>query len=180
MSSIVEAKNSTNLFIFFDTELDSLQEHILLLFSKQPKIIGKTRLQKLIFLMDQEIFDLASFGFEPYKFGPYSSKLLAAMDELMELGLIKETINEYCEPERYVTEYEISSDGLEDDNEKIQLHELAKKLNGGGHAGASGGFCELYEDALLTISKWATTHELTLSTNKLKVTYCYKEADWFN
>ena len=113
MLSTIETLNTHNLFTYFDTDLDCLQEHIILLFSKQPKIIGKTRLQKLIFLMNQEIFATADFEFEPYKFGPYSSKLLAAMDELMELGLIKEAINEYCEPDRYVTEYEISSDGLE-------------------------------------------------------------------
>ena len=65
MSSIVESTNIHNLFSFFDTELDCRQEHILLLFSKQPRIIGKTRLQKLIFLMDREIFDISGFDFEP-------------------------------------------------------------------------------------------------------------------
>lgn len=120
MSSTIESTTSQDLFTYFDTDLDCLQEHILLLFSKQPKIIGKTRLQKLIFLMNQEIFDRAEFEFEPYKFGPYSSKLLAAMDELMELGLIKEAINEYCEPDRFISEYEISSDGLERADQLIQ------------------------------------------------------------
>ncbi|MCE7733347.1 MAG: hypothetical protein GPJ54_00620 [Candidatus Heimdallarchaeota archaeon] len=58
--------------------------------------------------------------------------------------------------------------GLSDDeNKNIQLHELAKELNGGGHAGASGGFSESYEYALSTITKWAADHKLTLSSNKL-------------
>ncbi|MCE7733348.1 MAG: hypothetical protein GPJ54_00625 [Candidatus Heimdallarchaeota archaeon] len=120
MSSKIESPKIHDLFSFFDTDLDCLQEHILLLFSKQPRIIGKTRLQKLIFLMNQEIFNTAQFDFEAYKFGPYSSKLLSAMDELMELGLIKEAVNEYCEPDRYVTEYEISSDGLDRADQLIQ------------------------------------------------------------
>jgi len=94
MASSIESLNFHCLSTFFDTELDSLQENILLLFSKQPRIIGKTRLQKLIFLMDREILDKSHFDFEPYKYGPYSSKLLAAMDELLELGLIKEVVNE--------------------------------------------------------------------------------------
>lgn len=58
--------------------------------------------------------------------------------------------------------------GLTDnENENIQLHELAKELNGGGHAGASGGFSASYEDAISKISKWATDHKLTLSLNRL-------------
>ncbi|MHA2100648.1 MAG: hypothetical protein ACW99A_18385 [Candidatus Kariarchaeaceae archaeon] len=109
-----------NLFSYFETELDFVHEQILLLFSKQPRIIGKTRLQKLIFLMDKEILKGSRFEFEAYKFGPYSVKLLAAMDELMELGLIKEVVNEFCEPDRYVTEYEISSAGLERADQLIQ------------------------------------------------------------
>lgn len=120
MASSIESISFDNLDTFFDMELDFIQENILLLFSKQPRIIGKTRLQKLIFLMDRKILDKSYFDFEPYKFGPYSSKLLAAMDELMELGLIKEQINEYCEPDKYVTEYEISADGLERADQLIQ------------------------------------------------------------
>jgi nanoRNase/pAp phosphatase (c-di-AMP/oligoRNAs hydrolase) len=53
------------------------------------------------------------------------------------------------------------------ENDNIQLHELANGLNGGGHAGASGGFSASYKDAISKISKWATDHKLSLSSNKL-------------
>ncbi|OLS21398.1 MAG: hypothetical protein HeimC2_33640 [Candidatus Heimdallarchaeota archaeon LC_2] len=119
MSIAIEPCKSNNLLDFFETELDYHQQLILLVFSKQHRIIGKTRLQKLIFLMDNEILGKPIFQYEPYKFGPYSAKLIAAMDELMELGLIKEKFNEYREPEIYVTEYEISAIGLEKANQMI-------------------------------------------------------------
>ena len=119
MAITFEACNSNNLFDFFDTELNYHQQLILFVFSKQHRIIGKTRLQKLVFLMDNEILGEPIFHYEPYKFGPYSAKLIAAMDELMELGLIKEKFNEYSDPDIYVTEYEISAIGLEKANQMI-------------------------------------------------------------
>lgn len=120
MSTVIGIDNSHNLFNFFETELNYDQRLVLLVFSKQNRIIGKTRLQKLFFLMDHEILGKPVFHYEPYKFGPYSTKLLAAMDELMELGLIKEKINEYREPDLFVTEYEISAIGLERANQLVQ------------------------------------------------------------
>lgn len=54
-----------------------------------------------------------------------------------------------------------------EENENIQLHKLANELNGGGHAGASGGFSESFDEAMSKISKWATGHNLTVSSNKI-------------
>ncbi|MFV2016724.1 MAG: hypothetical protein ACC656_14935, partial [Candidatus Heimdallarchaeota archaeon] len=53
------------------------------------------------------------------------------------------------------------------DNQTILLHKIAKEMNGGGHAGASGGFSKSYEDALTVITKWAKQHNLAISENKL-------------
>lgn len=104
---------SHSLIDFFDYDLTQNQECLLFLFTKMRKIIGKTRLQKLFFLLDQEVFDRSLFDYKAYKYGPYSTNLLAAMDELLELGLIREKITEYSNPENFVSEYEITENGIE-------------------------------------------------------------------
>ena len=54
-------------------------------------VSGITRLQKLIFLLDQEqeVRPEDGFDFEPYKAGPYSPKLYDDLELLENLGLIK-------------------------------------------------------------------------------------------
>jgi uncharacterized protein YwgA len=60
-------------------------------------IIGKTRFQKLIFLINVEIKNKIkdsqiSFDFIPFRYGPYSSKLNSIIYEMVEEGLIKRDI----------------------------------------------------------------------------------------
>jgi hypothetical protein len=56
------------------------------------KINGITRLQKYLFLLEREggLTELpgGGFGFEPYKAGPYSSKLYDDLELLENLGLV--------------------------------------------------------------------------------------------
>ena len=54
-------------------------------------VSGITRLQKLLFLLDQEqeVRPEGGFDFEPYKAGPYSPKLYDDLELLENLGLIK-------------------------------------------------------------------------------------------
>jgi nanoRNase/pAp phosphatase (c-di-AMP/oligoRNAs hydrolase) len=47
------------------------------------------------------------------------------------------------------------------------LNKLAEKLNGGGHAGASGGFSKTYENAIEIIKEWAYKNQLSIYENQL-------------
>jgi hypothetical protein len=49
----------------------------------------------------------------------------------------------------------------EDLNQQIQLNELAILMNGGGHAGASGGFTSTIDEALYVVKKWAVDKKLS-------------------
>ncbi|MHA2029677.1 MAG: hypothetical protein ACW99Q_09830, partial [Candidatus Kariarchaeaceae archaeon] len=55
----------------------------------------------------------------------------------------------------------------EKENNTIQLNKLAEKLNGGGHAGASGGFSKTYENAIEIIKEWAYKNQLSIYENQL-------------
>jgi uncharacterized protein YwgA len=57
---------------------------------------GRTRLQKLVFLMEQELdevsaasLDSPDYNFIPYDYGPFSKKLYDDLDSLEEAGLIE-------------------------------------------------------------------------------------------
>lgn len=59
-------------------------------------IEGRTRLQKLVFLMEQELDDeigrliqSPDYNFVPYDYGPFSKQLYNDLDSLEEAGLIK-------------------------------------------------------------------------------------------
>lgn len=70
----------------------------------QP-VTGRTRLQKVLFLLEKEQ-KLAShlkstFDFEPWKFGPYSAELLRDIEFLENVGLLKsKSVGLLGEPER--------------------------------------------------------------------------------
>jgi uncharacterized protein YwgA len=51
-------------------------------------IKGKTRLQKIIFLLQQEL-GITIFEFKPYRFGPFSSQLNEIIDSLLNQGLLQ-------------------------------------------------------------------------------------------
>lgn len=53
-------------------------------------IVGVTRLQKLLFLVEKEgQVNLKDSDFEPYKFGPFSRKVQDDIDFLVNLGYIE-------------------------------------------------------------------------------------------
>lgn len=57
-------------------------------------IIGNTRLDKMIFLLEKETAFakyLKDFSYEPYNFGPYSSEVFDAIQALRSAGLVKLT-----------------------------------------------------------------------------------------
>lgn len=83
-------------------------------------IIGRTRLQKLVFLIEMEFQESEgqlplspnSYNFEPYDYGPFSKELYQDIDSLEEQNLVEELREEYREGEvRY--EYNINDKGEE-------------------------------------------------------------------
>jgi uncharacterized protein YwgA len=70
---------------------------LLLLFSNNSIIVGNTRLQKLLFLIEKEkgiIAQNADFGFEAYKFGPASKELYDDLEFLVNIGYIQRSNDE--------------------------------------------------------------------------------------
>ena len=64
-------------------------------------IEGRTRLQKLMFLLQQDvgpkelISEAQEYGYTPYKMGPYSQRLTQVLEELQSAGIIKAERLEY-------------------------------------------------------------------------------------
>jgi len=84
---------------------------LFLYFAEDNCIYGKTRVQKMVFLFEKEIWDDFKFdkfiskeqlpSFEPYDFGPFTTEIYSDLDFLESLGYIK--INE-VNPEENSTE----------------------------------------------------------------------------
>jgi len=63
--------------------------------SEEDQVEGRTRLQKLVFLMEQELdevpaasLDSPDYNFIPYDYGPFSKELYDDLDSLEEAGFI--------------------------------------------------------------------------------------------
>ncbi|MCH8905710.1 MAG: hypothetical protein IH840_01370 [Candidatus Heimdallarchaeota archaeon] len=110
-----------DLLEFFGPQLDQPQGNLLIYFRFQPKIIGRTRLQKLMFLYEREVLHQNLFDYTPYKYGPFSGSLTSAMDELIELGMIREQIRNYSNPNfGSSSRYEITDEGIAMANRMIE------------------------------------------------------------
>jgi len=77
----------------------------------QQRIDGRTRLQKLVFLAQEETStELPSeYTFIPYDYGPFSANLLHEVDELKKEGYITERKVTLTDGEKYV--YELTDAG---------------------------------------------------------------------
>lgn len=83
-----------------------------LLANKETPIVGTTRLQKLLFLVEKEKHIMGdendgSFDFKPYKFGPFSQKLCDDIEFLVNLGYIEKS------GESQIVDQAISLDDIE-------------------------------------------------------------------
>lgn len=56
----------------------------------QQRVEGKTRLQKLVFLLDKEKddADIPDYDFKPYNYGPFSKSLLEEIEDLEKQGFV--------------------------------------------------------------------------------------------
>ncbi|MGH2612264.1 MAG: hypothetical protein ACRDFB_04360 [Rhabdochlamydiaceae bacterium] len=71
---------------------------------------GKTRLQKLVFLSQEEFNAKFDYEFKPATFGPLSYRLLDSVEELKKLDFLKE-IQDSTGLGNKVYKYEITSEG---------------------------------------------------------------------
>ncbi|AKH98685.1 transcriptional regulator padr-like family protein (plasmid) [Halanaeroarchaeum sulfurireducens] len=92
---------------------------------EEHQIDGRTRFQKLIFLMQMEgnlenLTPTDTYRFEPYDYGPFSSRLYDDLDAHIERGLIddsKEKLDEEDDIVKY--KYQLKPEGRDFVGEKI-------------------------------------------------------------
>ena len=107
----------------------------LLYADEEHQIDGRTRFQKLIFLMQMEgnLNDLAptdTYRFEPYDYGPFSSTLYDDLDIHIERGLIDDSKEELDEEDDIVKyEYQLEPEGQEFIEEQLSEGDLERIVN---------------------------------------------------
>ena len=79
------------------------------------EIRGKTKLQKLVFLLDKElnIIKDQGYNFVPYKYGPFSKELIEDVEMLILTGLVetKEEVKEFNGEEVTIAIYKLTDRG---------------------------------------------------------------------
>jgi uncharacterized protein YwgA len=83
---------------------------------EEAPIEGRTRLQKMVFRVQQEhpgAVGAGGFPFEPYDYGPYSPELAEMISDLIEAGELSETQRTLEDGERVKYKYELKPDGRE-------------------------------------------------------------------
>ena len=81
---------------------NSEQIVLLLSWSSNGVIEGRTRLEKLVYLLQNISRVDFTYRFIPYHYGPYSRELVEDLDQLNEFGLIEEVVS----PQETVTRYD--------------------------------------------------------------------------
>src|SRR6056297_1705007 len=76
-------------------EIDRRTDVVFILFYFADRIRGETKLQKLLFLIEQETEffkqyeDDVAFNFAPYKMGPFSDEVYSEIEFLLQLSAIE-------------------------------------------------------------------------------------------
>jgi len=89
-------------------------------------IIGKTRLQKEVFLAQKELRDRGikrKYGFMPYHYGPFSRQLYFDINLLKSKGLVEEQTYETAQAGIY-RKFKLTSKGVHDIEGLIQNEDL--------------------------------------------------------
>jgi len=76
----------------------------------QEEIQGRTRFQKMVFLLQQEFGEIEFYHFQAYDYGPFSKGLYDDLDDLIDRGLVEETRDEFDEDKVYY-EYQLTDQG---------------------------------------------------------------------
>jgi len=99
----------------------------------QEEIQGRTRFQKMVFLLQQEFEKTEFYDFEAYDYGPFSKGLYDDLDDLIERNLVEETREEFDEDKVYY-EYKLTDVGqelierLSDQEETQDIMVLSERL----------------------------------------------------
>lgn len=99
-------------------------------------IKGRTRMQKLVFLLQQQLEDApGAYNYFPYDYGPFSRDLYFDIDELVERDVIEETQTQFGD-DKVVYEYQLGSRAKEyldrwSEGAKDELREAASQIKGG-------------------------------------------------
>ncbi|MDS0297036.1 type II toxin-antitoxin system antitoxin SocA domain-containing protein [Halogeometricum luteum] len=97
---------------------------------------GRTRFQKMVFLLQQQLetdSSISTYDFEAYDYGPFSKGLYDDLDDLIDRGLVEETREEFDE-DKALYEYELTEKGrdlakrFEDLKETNQVLNLSEEL----------------------------------------------------
>jgi len=77
--------------------MDEAQSDLVLyVFNCIKEIHGKTFIQKLFFILMNQVKEIPQFEYFPYNYGPFSKELNQAVNDLIEEGYISETkVGEY-------------------------------------------------------------------------------------
>jgi len=104
----------------------------LLYADEEHRIDGRTRFQKLIFLMQKEgnLDDLDptdTYRFKAYDYGPFSSELYDDLDEHIEQDLIDDSMEHLDQEEDIVKyQYELETDGEQFVDDRLSSSEFAR------------------------------------------------------
>jgi uncharacterized protein YwgA len=104
----------------------------LLYAGEEHHIDGRTRFQKLIFLMQKEgnldqLDPADTYRFEPYDYGPFSSSLYDDLDDHIERGLIEDSMEEIDEEDDIVKyEYRLEQEGREFVEDRLSDSEIKR------------------------------------------------------
>lgn len=108
----------------------------LLYADEEHRIDGRTRFQKLTFLMQKEggLDDLDpsdTYRFEPYDYGPFSSSLYDDLDDLIEEGFIADSMEKLDENDDIVKyEYQLVQEGqqfIDEHQSETELQEIVRE-----------------------------------------------------
>jgi uncharacterized protein YwgA len=106
-----------------------------LLYASGREVKGKTRLQKLAFLLDEEELgdQFKAYSFKKYDYGPFSKQLLQDTERLKRDGVVEiDKTRTFSGNSRY--DYELEEDWIEDveylaeDDDISEIFEAAEKI----------------------------------------------------
>jgi len=102
---------------------------LLLVIKYLGNVKGRTRLQKILYLLKEQFGFEIAYKFMPYYYGPYASELQNDIDILARLGLVDVTVN-FLDDGRFYYEHRLTDQGkkIAEDFEKTLQEEQIRQL----------------------------------------------------
>lgn len=97
-----------------ETQNYNEKQAVVLQFIKiMKKFYGSTRLQKIIFLYQQEKCIRPNFfNYEPYYYGPYSKEVQEILEDLIDQDLVEENLVENRTKDDFYTTFSLTHEGI--------------------------------------------------------------------